>query len=48
MDLHRGVASRIVCASLARDFDNVARHVLSLLREDAGDVGRGAGAECDE
>ena len=45
---HRRETSWIFIAALAGNFNDIARHVLSLLFENAGDVGRGTRAERDE
>jgi len=45
---HRGETPWIVIAALPGNFNRVARHVLSLLLENACDVTSGAGAERDE
>ena len=48
MHVHRRKASRVIVATLAGDFDDVAADVLSFLFKNGGYVGRGTRAECDE
>ena len=48
MNLHRRVTAWRFAAPFARDFDGVARHVLSFLFQNRSDVRRRAGAESDE
>lgn len=48
MHFHRRVLPRVFIATLPGYFNDIAGHVLSFLREDAGDVCRRARAECDE
>ena len=48
MHFHRRELSRMLVATFSADFDDIARHVLSLFTKDAGDVCCRARAECDE
>ncbi len=48
MNFHRRVLPWNVIAARSRHLDHVTRHVLALLREDAGDVGCSTRTECDE
>jgi len=48
MDVHRRVTSWMFIATCSGNLDDVTRHVLTFLGEDAGDVCGGTRAECDE
>lgn len=48
MDVHRRETSRMLIATHTRNLDDVVRHLLSFLRENARHVCRSARAECNE
>lgn len=48
MDVHRSETPGIVVTALTRNLHSVARHVLALLLQNAGDVRRGTRTKCDQ
>jgi hypothetical protein len=48
MYVHRRVTSWMFIATRSGNLDDVTRHVLTFLSQNACHIGRGARAECDE